>query len=108
MKLNTLNTIIDDILLELRNSSVAESEHISRIQIEQWIHNYRAVLIKQDIDKGRDINPMYVQTIPCVHIDRIDSTAGHIAVSYTHLYVDSYNGLGAATTAVGTRLIYIP
>nr|DAG96729.1 MAG TPA: hypothetical protein [Crassvirales sp.] len=31
MKLNTLNTIIDDILLELRNSSVAESEHISRI-----------------------------------------------------------------------------
>ena len=78
MKLNTLNTIIDDILLELRNSSVAESEHISRIQIEQWIHNYRAVLIKQDIDKGRDINPMYVQTIPCVHIDRIDSTAGHI------------------------------
>ena len=31
MKLNTLSSIIDDILLELRNSNVSESEHISRI-----------------------------------------------------------------------------
>lgn len=78
MKLNTLNTIIDDILLELRNSSVAESEHISRIQIEQWIANYRAVLIKQDIDKGRDINPMYIQTMPCIRLDKVDTVAGKI------------------------------
>lgn len=78
MKLNTLNTLIDDILLELRNSSVAESEHISRIQIEQWIANYRAVLIKQDIDKGRDINPMYIQTMPCIHLDKVDTVAGKI------------------------------
>lgn len=78
MKLNTLNTIIDDILLELRNSSVAESEHISRIQIEQWIANYRAVLIKQDIDKGRDINPMYIQTMPCIHLEKVDTAAGKI------------------------------
>ena len=78
MKLNTLNTIIDDILLELHNSSVAESEHISRIQIEQWIANYRAVLIKQDIDKGRDINPMYIQTMPCIHLDKVDTVAGKI------------------------------
>lgn len=78
MKLNTLNTLIDDILLELRNSSVAESEHISRIQIEQWLANYRAVLIRQDLDKGRDINPMYVQTIPCVHLSKIDTPFGKI------------------------------
>ena len=62
MKLNTLNTIIDDILLELRNSNIANTESISRIQIEQWIINYRTLLIKQDIDKGRTINPQYVQT----------------------------------------------
>nr|DAX07740.1 MAG TPA: hypothetical protein [Caudoviricetes sp.] len=46
MKLNTLNTIVDDILLILRNSTIGESEHISRIQIEQWIHQYRAYLIR--------------------------------------------------------------
>lgn len=77
MQLNTLNTIIDDILLQLRNSIVSESEHISRIQIEQWVHNYRALLIKQDIDKGRDINPMYVQTYEKVHLDLDISSPGY-------------------------------
>lgn len=77
MKLNSLNNIIDDVLLELRNSTSAESEHISRIQIEQWVANYRALLIKQDIDKGRDINPMYVQTIKCIRLVRVEDTIGH-------------------------------
>lgn len=63
MVLNSLNAIIDDILLEIRNSDIAESDSISRIQIEQWIHQYRALLIKQDLDKGRAINPGYVQII---------------------------------------------
>lgn len=62
-KLNTLNTIIDDIILTLRNGRISESEAVSRIQIEQWIHQYRAMLIKQDIDKGRDINYDYMQEI---------------------------------------------
>lgn len=77
MKLNTLNTIIDDILLEARNSSIAESEHLSRIQIEQWIHNYRAYLIRQEIDKGYDINPMYISTMSMMHLDRIEDVPGH-------------------------------
>ena len=77
MKLNTLNTIIDDIILELRNSQVNESEHLSRIQIEQWVINYRALLIKQDIDKGRDINPMYVQTISNIQLNRVEDPNGH-------------------------------
>ena len=63
MIFNSLNTIIDDILLEYRNSNITESEKLSRLQVEQWIHNYRAILIKQDIDKGRDVNPAYTQTI---------------------------------------------
>ena len=63
MIFNSLNTIIDDILLEYRNSNITESEQLSRLQVEQWIHNYRAILIKQDIDKGRDVNPAYTQTI---------------------------------------------
>ena len=63
MVLNSLNAIIDDILLEIRNGDIAESESISRVQIEQWIHQYRALLIKQDLDKGRTVNPGYVQVI---------------------------------------------
>ena len=76
-KLGTLNTIIDDIMLILRQNNISESEQLSRIQIESWIHQYRSMLIKQDIDKNRDVNPMYVQVIPCVHLDKIDHVHGH-------------------------------
>lgn len=59
----TLNELCDDILLNIRNNQIAESEKISKRQIELWINTYRAMLIKQDIDKGRTINPMYTQHI---------------------------------------------
>lgn len=74
MIFNSLNSIIDDILLELRNSNIAESESLNRLQIEQWIHNYRALLIKQDIDKGRDINQMYIQELSDIHLDKVLKT----------------------------------
>lgn len=68
VKLNTLNTIIDDIMLSIRNGRISESENISRIQVEQWIHQYRAMLIKQDIDKGRDVNPSYMQELNSIDL----------------------------------------
>ena len=60
MKFNSLNNIIDDLLLLLRNNNISESENLSRIQIELWIHQYRALLIKQDLDKGREIGRAHV------------------------------------------------
>lgn len=74
----SLNNIVDDILLIVRNNNLSESEHLSRIQIEMWIAQYRSILIRQDLDKGRDINPMYIQTIPCIHLDKVDTVAGKI------------------------------
>lgn len=64
--LNTLDSLIDDILEEARNNNVSESESITRIQLEQWIHQYRALLIKQDLDKGRYTNPSYIQSYDAV------------------------------------------
>lgn len=69
INIGTLDTIIDDIFLELRNNRVLDSEQLSRIQVEQWIIQYRSVLIKQDIDKGRDINPSYIQDIPSIGLE---------------------------------------
>ena len=66
-----LNELIDDILQELRNNNVTESEQISRRQIELWIKTYRTYLIKQDLDKDRTINPQYIQTIP-MHITKVE------------------------------------
>lgn len=73
----TLANLIDDVLLEARNNNIAESEHLSRHQIEIWIKSYRAQLIKQDIDRGRTINPMYTTTIK-TEVEAITEPNGHI------------------------------
>lgn len=93
----TLNQLIDNILLIARNSNVAESEHLSRIQIEKWIIAYRAMLLKQDIDKGYDIDSMYTSTIGPIHLNRIESIPGRFTyVSDTELpkLVSSHNNNG--------------
>lgn len=76
--MNSLNNIIDDIMLELRNSNIVESERISRIQMEQWIRNYRAYLIKQELDRKdiREIDPAYIQTISDIHLDEESNIYG--------------------------------
>lgn len=93
----TLNQLIDNILLIARNSNVVESEHLSRIQIEKWIIAYRAMLLKQDIDKGYDIDSMYTTTIGPIHLNRIESIPGRFTyVSDTELpkLVSSHNNNG--------------
>lgn len=93
----TLNQLIDNILLIARNSNIAESEHLSRIQIEKWIIAYRAMLLKQDIDKGYDIDSMYTTTIGPIHLNRIESISGRFTyVSDTELpkLVSSHNNNG--------------
>lgn len=73
----TLNEMVDNVLLIARNNNIAESEHLSRAQIEKWILSYRAMLIKQDIDKGRDVNELYLTTIEPIHLDREENSPGH-------------------------------
>lgn len=73
----TLNQLVDDVLLEARNNQITESEKLSRHQIELWIKSYRAMLIKQDIDKGRTVNPLYTQTIK-MHLDKTEEETGHL------------------------------
>lgn len=73
---NSLNSIVQDIMLTYRDNQVSESENLSRIQVELWIHQYRALLIKQDLDKGREVNPDYVQTIGPLHISKVSNCTG--------------------------------
>lgn len=73
----TLNNFIDDILLEARNNNIAESEKLSRHQIALWIKSYRAMLIKQKLDKKEPLDDMFTQTIR-MHVDKIENDPGHI------------------------------
>lgn len=73
----TLQNMIDDILLEARNNNIAESEKLSKHQIALWIKSYRAMLIKQKLDKKEKLDDMFTQTIR-MHVDKVEEDPGHI------------------------------
>ncbi len=70
----SLNTLITDLLNIIRGAKVSQSETISRRQIEDWIHQYRALLLKQDMDKGKMPNPDYIQELPSVKLEVVDKS----------------------------------
>ena len=74
----SLNNLIDNVLQIARNNNVSESEHLSRHQIALWISYYRAYLIKQWIDKDREIDEMFTQTIEPIHLDKVETSPGKI------------------------------
>ena len=47
MNVISLRTVIDDILLIVRNNNISESEDFSREQIAQWVKQYKAALTKE-------------------------------------------------------------
>lgn len=50
----SLRTIIDDILLIVRNNNISESEDLSRTQIAAWVMAYKALLQKKEQDKDKE------------------------------------------------------
>ena len=76
IEFTTLDTITTDLLNIIRNFNVSRSEDISKRQLEMWVHQHRALLIKQDIDKGKLPNPDYIQTIPSLQLEVVDESEG--------------------------------
>ena len=76
IEFTTLNTIVMDLLNIVRSSNISRSELISPRQIEMWVHQYRALLIKQDLDKGRMVNPDYIQELPGLRLEVVDRSMG--------------------------------
>jgi hypothetical protein len=60
----SLNSIVNDLLNIVRGSKLNSSEPISKRQIEAWIHQYRAFLLKRDLDKNKFVDTDYIQNIP--------------------------------------------
>lgn len=80
----SLNTIITDLLNTIRGSKISQSETISRRQIEDWVNQYRALLIKRDIDNNKMPNPDYIQEIPSLELEVVDKTLGTDIESSTY------------------------
>lgn len=85
IKFVTLNTIITDLLKIIRQAKVSRSEPISKRQLEAWVHQYRALLIKQDLDKGKMPNPDYIQDIPSLELEIVDRAEPSIFESNTYM-----------------------
>ena len=101
----TLQNLVDDIMLELRNSNIAESEKLSKHQIILWINAYRAMLIKQRLDKKEPLHDLFQQTLR-MHLDKIEETPGHIEYVgdielHTLINGRTYNGLISVKDAYG-------
>lgn len=73
MKYNTINTIIDDIMLEMRRNNITESESYSRKQIEQWIIQYRMLILNELSNKKLPISRNYYQRFKISMIDSINN-----------------------------------
>lgn len=85
MKMFSLRTLIDDILLIVRNNNISESEDLSRDQIAAWIMHYVAYLKKKEKDKNEEtgddepddsttttIGPLKIIDSPIVNDDNQD------------------------------------
>lgn len=82
----SLSSIVTDLLLIVRGSKVSASEKISKRQIENWVHQYRALLIRQNISNGDTINPDYVQTIHSVELVPVDASGNSNVATGDILY----------------------
>jgi len=81
MEFITLDTITTDLLNIIRGANVSSSEPISKRQLEEWVHEYRALLLKRDMDKGKVPNPDYIQEINQLRLEAVD-LAGEDVTSF--------------------------
>jgi len=74
----TLKEICYDLMTTIRNGHIAHSDKLSINQIALWVNAYRALLIKQDIEKDKRIDPAYTSTItiPVQMVDNATTDTG--------------------------------
>lgn len=68
----SLRSIIHDLILVVRGSNISQSENIQPRQVEQWVNQYRSILLKQDLDKGKMPNSDYIQSIDNIKLELVD------------------------------------
>lgn len=74
MASKSLNAIAYDLLTTARGGQLADSELISINQVKFWVINTRALLIRQDQNKGRSTSENIVQVLPCVSLSTVSNS----------------------------------
>lgn len=68
----TLNKLTYD-LLELIRSEISDDESLDIRQVEYWIHNQRALWLKNEMNKFRSIDDDIIQDLGCVELEVVDA-----------------------------------
>ena len=76
MNVFSLRTLIDDILLIVRNNNISESEDLSRDQVRAWVLAYKAYLTKKQHDKDEETGDSTDTD------DSLSSTIGPLTLEY--------------------------
>jgi hypothetical protein len=114
-----LDKIVQDLLLIIRGSSISQSETISKRQLEDWVHQYRALLLKRDLDKHKTTNPDYIQEIPNLSISLIEGSESSAIGSDCYISrstlmlpktidLNSKSGITYIGTILGNQIQMIP
>ena len=119
VEFQSILVLVRDTIRTIRGSVESQSETISDIQVEGWIHQYRSLLLKQDLDKGKDADPSYIQELKGLKVSPVDSS--EISIKPVNKYVLRTNlqlpklidlNYGPAITYLGTadgrELQYVP
>lgn len=70
----TLNELAYDLQNIARGGIISDDELMSIEQFKFWIHNTRAMLIRQDISKRRTISDNIKQILNCVEVESVDAS----------------------------------
>ena len=70
----TLNKLTYD-LLELIRGNITDDDELDLRQIEYWIHNQRALWLKNEMSRFRSIDDDLVQDLGCVEIELADASS---------------------------------
>lgn len=115
----TLDAMAYDLWLTIRNGRIVDDDDLDLRQIKFWIRNSRAVWIKNELNKGRDISQRFIQDMGCVSLERSDisicanfplgcsilRTAADVPNTIEHNGIPTLTRVGPATVNTGTFTI---
>lgn len=68
----TLNELRHNILLKLSGGTLSDDFDIDKRQVDYWINSQRALMVRNELNKYRSIDPDLVQDLGCIELEKID------------------------------------
>lgn len=70
----TLNELAYDLLERVR-AELSDDEYIDKRQLKFWIHNQRALWLRNELNRNRTIDSNIIQDLGCVELEVVDASA---------------------------------